>query len=234
MKTLKLAVAIAAVLSMLLIATPASGHTTDFWTCLNPSPQTSGQPADSDCTAHLHWTAKSDWLSVELPATAVMNHDENSAYPDSQDDPDDEQQVGQAPTQTNFSSDFNCNTSDDLMDGGTYAITWEDTWTTYTPPSGWSKVAEYSTTVLFVNIPTHVIYNPTSGLYRTETDLPTTLTCDGTPTNMNIEMWSHEGNNGAAEWVGKNPTTAGNHTVTATVTLVGGATHSDSATITTT
>lgn len=234
--SLKLPLAIAAVLSMLLVAVPASAHSnhnTMNFTCDNPSPNGAGQNGTANC----RFTSnpgndfggtdndKMDFFEIQLPVNAKIN--EAGTHDGA--DPSDGEKVGQTKV---TAMDLSYDGCGDANDGGnTYNTNWETTWRAYTPPANWTKVAEFNTvfTVLFVfteNVPSHVIKHDTTGQYAVVTDVPQGRACAGSTTTFDpITTYGYAQNNSAQEWVGKNPTTAGTYDVKLIVTEVGGTTH---------
>jgi hypothetical protein len=244
--------ALVAVLAMTALALPAladSGHSTMALTCADPSPNGAGQHGTASCSFTLNPGGdfgntdndKTDWIKITLPVDAKLNEDENSDpnrndEGDGHADPSDGEKIGETKvTQLDLSYD-GCG---DANDGGnTYSTYWEDTWRAYTPPAGWTKVAEYNTvfTVLFVfteNVPSHVIKNDTTGQYAVDTDLPQARSCAGSVTTFNpLVTYGYAQNNSRQEWVGTNPSTAGNYTVKLEAKEFGGTVHDDTDEIT--
>jgi len=240
--SLKLPLAIAAMLSLLLVGSPALAdgtHTSMNFTCADPSPSGTSQHGTASCTFTLNPNGdfgntsndKTSWVRIDLPLDAVLNEKGTHDAPD----PSDGEKIGQT---TLGVADLSFDGCGDANDGGnTYNTNWETTYTAYTAPSGWTKVAQYNTVfqVLFVtvNVPSHVIKNDTTDQYAVDTDLPEGNSCTGSTTSFNpLVTYGYAQNNSSQEWVGTNPTTTGNKTVTITATEVGGTTHTDTDTIT--
>ena len=223
-----------AALALAALALPAAAHSGHALSlnCPNPSPNTAGSVADSGCSFTTSFTGqKVTEFRFDLPTGATLNEKGNADGSD----PSDGEQIGQATVATDLSYD-GCG---DNNDGGTYPTNWETTFTSYPPgiPAGWTKVAQDNTvfTVLFFfteNVPTHVIQNNTTGQYATITDVPEGRGCTGATTNWDIDNWGYADQDPTDNFVGKNPTTTGNHTVKLTVTESTPATHDQSDTIT--
>lgn len=240
--SLKLPLAIAAMLSLLLVGSPAladGSHTTMNFTCADPSPSGTSQHGTASCSFTLNPGGdfgstdndKTSWVRVDLPLDAVLN--EKGAGDGA--DPSDGEKIGQT---TLTAADLSYDGCGDANDGGnTYNTNWETTYTAYTAPSGWTKVAQYDTvfTVLFFfteHVPSHVIKNNTTGQYAVDTDMPEGRSCANSVTTFNpLVTYGYAQNSSAQEWVGTNPTTSGNKTVTITATEVGGTAHVDTDTI---
>ena len=239
--SLKLPLAIAAMLSLLLVGSPAladGAHSTMNFICADPSPSGASQHGTSSCSFTLNpggdfgntSNDRVDKFEIQLPVDAILN--EKGAGDGA--DPSDGEKIGQSTVAGDFSFD-GCG---DNNDGGTYNTNWETTYTAFTVPSGWTKVAQYNTvfTVAFFfseNVPSHVIQNNTTGQYAVVTDLPQDRGCTGATTTINpLVTYGYAQNNSSQEWVGTNPSSAGNYTVTLIATEVGGTTHTDTDTIT--
>ena len=216
-----------------VLALPATAHTTDWFACDDPTPSTAGAVSSGRCTGHLHWSDKTDKMWIALPPGAVINE----AGTHDAADPAHGDQTGYSVVDTDYLYDLCGSWDPNGRDGGTYNTYWVSSpnWTAYTPPTGWTKVGEYKTVAVVNgvtnNVPTHVVKNGT-GAYAMDTNLPETLACSGTNTDMTIYTYGYANNNSSNPWLGKNPSTAGTHTVTAKATLTTGATHTDTDTVT--
>jgi hypothetical protein len=233
--SLKLPVAVAAMLSLLLVGSPALAHDPHAsigFVCADPSPSTASAHGTVSCEFSLNPSNdfggtdndKTDKFEIQLPLDAKLN--EKGTHDGA--DPSDGEKVGQT---TITVMDLLYDGCGDNDGNKTYNTNWETTWRAYTPPANWTKVAEYNTvfTVLFVfteNVPSHVIKHDTTGQYAVVTDIPQDRGCAGSTTTFNpLVTYGYAQNSSAQEWVGRNPSTTGNKTVTFIATEVGGTTH---------
>lgn len=240
--SLKLPLAIAAMLSLLLVGSPALAdgtHTTMDFICADPSPNTTNANGTSSCGFSLNPgndfggtnNDKTDKFEIQLPLDAKLN--EKGTHDGA--DPSDGEKIGQTTITLMDLSYDGCGDNDGNK---TYNTNWETTYTSYTAPTGWTKVAQYNTvfTVLFFfteNVPSHVIKNDTTDQYAVVTDIPQDRGCAGSTTTFDqLVTYGYAQNNSSQEWVGQNPSTTGNKTVTIIATEVGGTTHTDTDTIT--
>lgn len=197
--------------------TPSAHGTLTCYFTLNPGNDFGG--TDND---------KADKFEIALPIDMKVNEAGSHDAPD----PSDGEKVGEM----SMATDFNFDGCGDANDGAHYSTYWETTWTAFTAPAGWTKVAQFNTvvTVLFLfteNVPTHVIKNNTTGQYVLITDLPEARWCAGAVNSMMYRVFGYAQNNSAQEWVLTNPSSAGDYTITLTATEVGGTTHTDTDTI---
>ncbi|HWH33537.1 MAG TPA: hypothetical protein VNU01_12780 [Egibacteraceae bacterium] len=243
MKFLRLPLALAAVMTLLLVGAPASAdgtHTSMDFTCADPSPNTTDTPATNSCTFDFNDSGdfgttdndKVDYFEIVLPDGAQINEDNDQGGngSDGVADPADGDDVGYSTVRTELSYN-SCD--DNNNDGGTYTTEWDNDWDSYTVPNGWTKVAEYNTifSVLFFftrHVPSHVLVNDTTGQYKIVTDLPEADGCAGAHTKFNpLVTYAHADNDSNNTWISKTPTTGDCYTVTITATEVGGTTHTD-------
>ena len=232
---------LAAALTLGVLVAPAGAdgsHSSMNFTCADPSPSGAGQHGTLSCSFTLNPNGdfgntsndKPDRFEIQLPVDMKVNEKGTHDAPD----PSDGEKIGQM----TVSGDFAYDGCGDNNDGATYNMYWETTYTSYTAPAGWTKVAQFNTvlTVLFFfteNVPTHVIKNNTTGQYAFVTDWPQDRGCTGSTLTFNpYVVYGYAQNNSSQEWVLTNPSAAGNYTICLVASEVGGTTHTDCDTIT--
>ena len=228
-RTVLAVLAVCVVFAAGLPASGHTGHTSINFTCADPSPSTAGAHATWSCSWEFSDFDATGWR-IDFPVDTRLNEDGSHDGAD----PSDGEEIGSLTIVGDLSYD-GCG---DANDGGTYGTYWEDTWTSFTPPSGWTKVAQQTTvlTVLFIfteHVPSHVIKNDTTGQYALVTEWPADRHCSGT--GLTVNPWTLYGqaqNQAGQEWVIVNPSAAGTYTVCITAYEPGGASHQDCDTIT--
>jgi hypothetical protein len=117
---------------------------------------------------------------------------------------------------------------------GTNTQTFNATWVandgTYTPPSGWTVVAQVNNVNSLATVKSWVIENA-SGNDKIEVPSLPTLTCSGNSATLTSTLGSYNGNTYS---LNTNPSTVGTFTVTDNLTYTDNSTESPSATYTTT
>jgi len=198
------------------LATPLPAAAADTASC-SVSPTTHGAWATLTCIITTAKPVKSE--EFVFPAGAAWCH-----HGDPTCSPPDNTVIGTLSWQASWQFLF-CGVSTQ-----TFNSTWVAPDGSYTPPSGWSTVAQINEVNALATIKTYVIEDG-SGTYRLEVPSFPNLTCTG---HTSTQTWVWGSYNGTTYHIYRNPDSVGTFTITIILTFTDNTTESFSETYTTT